>query len=83
MVGNFGLPPAVSQDCCVTLDSALHVSEPHLLLCEVNEEGKSVLGGQEHLAWSPTLASVSLFKSNFVLKGRKQASPLLSYFMVG
>ena len=71
MRGNWGVPPAAAQHCCVTLGSVLHFSEPRLLLWEVDGEGTGGLGGQEHPARSPLLLQ-SLIKSNFVLKGRKQ-----------
>lgn len=85
MVGNFWLPPAaISQHCCVTLGSVLHFSEPRLLLCEVEEEGKRVWGWAGTSSVAPLSPLVSLFKSNYVLKGRKQATPtLLNYFLVG
>ena len=56
----------------MTLDRTFHLSEPQLVFHELGGEGK----GQDPPAWSPTLASVSLFKRNVVLKEGKQASPL-------
>lgn len=75
MVGNFGLPPAASQHCCVTLDSALHVSEPHLLLCEVNEEGKSVLEGRNVWHRAPLLPQSLYSKATLSSKGESKQAP--------
>lgn len=81
MVGNFGLPPATaSQHCCVTLGSTLHFSETRLLLCEVKEEGKGVLGGRD-VQHGAALSPQSLnSKATLSLKGESKQAPAPELF---